>query len=138
MANSGVGRFNPLYSVAGESAASKTASKTTEEADFYISSSRGQNNGGASSRRQAFIYGSSFYDHGLRPRGHDLFEAAEYNPRYQDRFHLQVPTTTVGYNNRYSFDSARPRKNGLESTASASFRHHSVDSPDQIRRMHFG
>lgn len=117
----------------------------------------------AASRRQAFIYGSSFLTNSasasvtgsrsLRPRSHDLYDYG--GPTSYDTGssrYLDVPSsnnyhTQPHSSNRYSFDaSAVSRINdGLSATLptsshqSATFtRQHSWESPVRYRRMQYG
>jgi hypothetical protein len=169
------GRYigNPLYDgLTDASTGTATTSMASANSGGYNSYSNQQQQQhqtpadiSASSRRQAFGYGSntgSYYGTSnltrsslLRPHSHDLYDDGGYH----DRGHQQTSGTGQGrYNTTDSSGSAGsasrylelPNAGGLHGglsfdvatssssrpMTSAPFRHHSVDSPDQIRRMH--
>ena len=87
----------------------------------------------AASRRQAFSFGYSETESRLRSRPNlfSLESPLESSSRY-----LEVPnsysTDSASGATRYSLDSL-----GSRETNKLSFRHHSVDSPEHVRRSQF-
>ena len=153
MSNSG-GRYigNPLYEASASAPTStKTTSKQPPQAsgvnpgisglnpvsgslfqDISAASNSASANG-AASRRQAFSFAYSDNETRLRNRSH-LFSLDSPLDSSTSRY-LEVPSsysTDSTSATRFSLDSLGSREN-----AKLSFRHHSVDSPEHIRRNQF-